>query len=142
MMPIVIHHTQRPLRQGVKIIDLKASTHTFKLVERLLYRRRTRDCFDQFVDVLSRVDVLILLDVYAAGEPAIPRADSKTLSRSIRSRGEIDPIYLTTAADLKQVLSKQLVTHDVFIMQGAGNIGAIAQGLIEEEFRFLCSEHV
>ena len=54
---------------------------------------RTRDLFEDFVEVLSEVDSLFLLDVYAAGEAAIPSADSKSLARAIRQRGQIEPVY-------------------------------------------------
>ena len=54
---------------------------------------RTRDLFDDFVQVLSQVDALIMLDVYAAGEVAIVGADSKSLCRSIRNLGKVDPIF-------------------------------------------------
>uniref|UniRef100_UPI003C726ECB glutamate ligase domain-containing protein n=2 Tax=Gammaproteobacteria TaxID=1236 RepID=UPI003C726ECB len=55
---------------------------------------RTRDCFDDFVDVLSQVDVLMLLDVYSAGEAVIEGADSRSLARTIRTRGQVEPIML------------------------------------------------
>ena len=101
---------------------------------------RTRDCFDRFIEVLSKLDVLILLDVYPAGESAIAHADSKSLCKSIRARGTIDPIYLANQSELEPMLRQQLKTDDVFLMQGAGNIGAIAQRLVQQAFDFLIGE--
>jgi len=69
---------------------------------------RTRDLYEDFVEVLSQVDVLILLDVYAAGEQPIPGADGRHLSRSIRNRGQIDPIFIE-GVDGVPALVKDLV---------------------------------
>ena len=62
---------------------------------------RTHDLYDAFVDVLSEVDLLLLLEVYAAGETPIRGADSRSLCRSIRQRGQIDPVYVKDQADIR-----------------------------------------
>jgi len=90
---------------------------------------RTRDLYEDFVEVLSQVDCLILLDVYAAGESVISAADSKSLTRSIRQRGQIEPIYVGDTAQLSEILEAQLQDGDMVLTQGAGNIGAIARQL-------------
>ncbi|NQY36944.1 MAG: UDP-N-acetylmuramate--L-alanine ligase [Alteromonadaceae bacterium] len=91
---------------------------------------RTRDLYEDFVDVLSQVDCLLLLDVYAAGEAYIPSADSKSLARSIRQRGQIEPVYVGNDTEkLALLLSAQLQDGDMVITQGAGNIGVIARQL-------------
>ncbi len=89
---------------------------------------RTRDCFDDFVEVLSQVDQLLLLDVYAAGEKPIVGADSRALARSIRLRGDVEPILLDPSVDgnLANVMQKVLQAHDLLLTQGAGNVGAIS----------------
>ena len=92
---------------------------------------RTRDCYDEFVDVLSTVDALVLLDVYAAGEEEIVGADSRALARSIRQMGFIDPVLLSDSGQLPSRLIKFLTTDDVLVMQGAGNIGRLARLLSE-----------
>lgn len=92
---------------------------------------RTRDCYDDFVDVLSTVDALVLLDVYAAGEEAIIGADSRALARSIRQIGFIDPVLLSDNGQLPSRLIKLLTDDDVLLMQGAGNIGRLARLLSE-----------
>jgi UDP-N-acetylmuramate--alanine ligase len=90
---------------------------------------RTRDLYEDFAKVLSSVDLLLLLEVYAAGEAAIPGADSRSLCRSIRARGQLDPIYVATPADLPAALADVLQDGDVLLTQGAGNIGALAKQL-------------
>lgn len=88
---------------------------------------RTRDLYEDFVEVLSEVDSLFLLDVYAAGEAPIANADSKSLARSIRQRGQVEPIYVSDSDKLAELLTAQLQDGDMVITQGAGNIGAIAR---------------
>ena len=65
---------------------------------------RTRDLYEDFVAVLSECDVLVLLDVYPAGEEPIAGADSRSLSRSIRQRGKLDPVFAETVDDVPALL--------------------------------------
>jgi UDP-N-acetylmuramate--alanine ligase len=90
---------------------------------------RTKALFEDFVSVLSSVDALLLLDVYSAGETPIPGADGRTLSGSIRNRGRIDPIFVPEKTELLETLSEVLRDNDVLLMQGAGDIGALALDL-------------
>jgi len=90
---------------------------------------RTRDLYEDFVEVLSEVDCLFLLDVYSAGEAPIVSADSKSLARSIRQRGQIEPIYVSNVDMLPALLAAQLQDNDMVITQGAGNIGLVARDL-------------
>lgn len=90
---------------------------------------RTRDLYEDFAAVLSQVDVLLLLEVYPAGEAPISGADSKALSRTIRLRGALDPVYVASPNDLSEVLADILQPGDLVLTQGAGNIGAIARQL-------------
>jgi UDP-N-acetylmuramate--alanine ligase len=94
---------------------------------------RTRDCYDDFVEVLSTVDGLILLEVYSAGEDEIPGADSRSLARSIRQAGWVDPVLLSDNGQLPARLTKFLDDGDVLIMQGAGNIGRLSKLLSDAE---------
>jgi UDP-N-acetylmuramate--alanine ligase len=96
---------------------------------------RTRDLYDDFVSVLSTVDVLLLLEVYPAGEEAIPGADGRALSRSIRQRGIIDPIFVPGTEDVPEVLAGVLRDGDVVLTQGAGNVSALAQALLLHNFQ-------
>ncbi len=91
---------------------------------------RTRDLYEDFVQVLSDVDVLLLLEVYAAGEVPVSGADSKALCRSIRQRGMVEPIYIESLDVIKEVLRNQLKTGDMLVTQGAGSVGLIADMLL------------
>ena len=95
---------------------------------------RTRDCFDDFVDVLSQVDQLLLLEVYPAGEKPIVGADSRALARSIRLRGEVEPILIDPVeGNLENVIQKVLQANDLLLTQGAGNVGAISLELAQNQ---------
>lgn len=96
---------------------------------------RTRDCYDDFVNVLAQVDVLMLLDVYSAGEAPIAGADSRSLARSIRQRGQIDPIMLdiNDMASLSTTLKQVIKGRDLLITQGAGNIGQLCLDLAKNK---------
>jgi UDP-N-acetylmuramate--alanine ligase len=90
---------------------------------------RTRDLFDDFCRVLSEVDVLVMLEIYTAGEPAIAGVDSTALCYGIRQRGQVVPILVKDNADLMQVLRDILQDKDILLTQGAGNIGLISSQL-------------
>ncbi len=87
---------------------------------------RTSDLYDDFVSVLSEVDVLLMLDVYPAGEKPIPGADSRSLCRSIRQRGRLDPVFVDDQSGIERLLGNILCEGDLLITQGAGDIGALA----------------
>jgi len=95
---------------------------------------RTRDLYEDFVRVLSSGDVLLLLDVYPAGEELIAGADSRSLSRSIRQRGAVDPIFVEDVEELPALLAGLLRPGDVLLTQGAGNVAALAQTLRDYDF--------
>ena len=90
---------------------------------------RTRDLFEDFVQVLSTIDVLILLDVYAAGETVIPGADGRALSRAIRIRGQVDPVFVENWEELPCILAAIVKAEDVVLTMGAGNVGQISAQL-------------
>jgi len=94
---------------------------------------RTRDLYEDFAAVLSKVDVLILLEVYAAGEEPIAGADGRSLARSIRSRGHVDPIFVEEPKGVAAVLKDVVRADDIIITQGAGNVGALAQELVKRK---------
>jgi len=87
---------------------------------------RTRDLYEDFVDVLSKVDVLILLDVYSAGEEPIIGADGRHLSRSIRNRGKVDPIFVEGVDGVPAIVKEVIMPNDILMTQGAGNVGGLA----------------
>ncbi|WP_053140258.1 UDP-N-acetylmuramate--L-alanine ligase [Erwinia billingiae] len=96
---------------------------------------RTRDLYDDFANVLSQVDVLLMLDVYPAGEAPIPGADSRSLCRTIRGRGKVDPILVSDHDAVLDMLAPKLSGNDLILIQGAGNVGRIARTLSEQKLQ-------
>ncbi|MFC0142284.1 UDP-N-acetylmuramate--L-alanine ligase [Erwinia mallotivora] len=96
---------------------------------------RTRDLYDDFANVLSQVDVLLLLDVYSAGETPIPGADSRSLCRTIRGRGKVDPILVSDHDAVLEMLVPKLNGNDLILIQGAGNVGRIARKLADQKLQ-------
>ncbi len=93
---------------------------------------RTRDLFEDFAKVLSNVDVLILLEVYAAGEAPIPGADGRSLARAIRTRGQVDPVFVEDISELAASVNNVVKDGDVLVTLGAGNVGLAAAKLEAE----------
>ncbi len=94
---------------------------------------RTRDLYEDFVQVLSEVDVLLLMDVYPAGEDPIPGADGRSLSGSIRLRGQVDPVFIERGGEVSKLLKNILQPGDLLITQGAGDIGGLATRLAQAQ---------
>ena len=90
---------------------------------------RTRDLFEDFCRVLSGVDALVLLEVYAAGEPPVQGADGRALCRAIRLRGQVDPVFVADPAELVGVLRGLLQDSDIMLTMGAGSVGRISRDL-------------
>jgi len=90
---------------------------------------RTHDLIDDFATVLSAADVLVLLDVYAAGEEPIAGADGRSIARAVRTRGAVEPVFVESLNDLQPVLEDLLTDGDLLLTMGAGDIGAYAAGL-------------
>jgi len=87
---------------------------------------RTRDLLDDFASVLATVDVLIVLEVYAAGEDAIAGADGRGIARAVRSRGGVEPVFVETLEELAPVVTGLVRDGDLLLTMGAGDIGAWA----------------
>jgi len=92
---------------------------------------RTRDCFEDFVQVLGTVDVLLLTEVYAAGEAPIVAADGRALTRALRVAGKVEPLFVESVHDLPAALVDTLRDGDVLLTMGAGSIGGTAAKLFE-----------
>ncbi|HEX2667978.1 MAG TPA: UDP-N-acetylmuramate--L-alanine ligase [Gammaproteobacteria bacterium] len=90
---------------------------------------RTRDLFEDFAEVLSQADVLLLTEVYAAGEAPIAGADGRALARAIRNRGRVEPVFVQKAQELPEALLDVIKDGDLVLTLGAGDIGAVAAEL-------------
>jgi len=93
---------------------------------------RTRDLYEDFVRVLADADVLLLMDVYPAGEKPIAGADGRSLCGSIRQRGPVDPIFIERDESLELPLKRVLKPGDLLLTQGAGDIGGLAITLTDQ----------
>ncbi|WP_369290951.1 UDP-N-acetylmuramate--L-alanine ligase [Burkholderia pseudomallei] len=93
---------------------------------------RTRDCFDDFVNVLSTVDALVLTEVYAAGEAPISTANGDALSRALRAAGKVEPVFVATVDEVPDALAKLARDGDVVITMGAGSIGGVPGKLAQD----------
>ncbi|MDD1788569.1 UDP-N-acetylmuramate--L-alanine ligase [Burkholderia gladioli] len=94
---------------------------------------RTRDCFEDFVNVLSTVDALVLTEVYAAGEAAIPTASGEALSRALREIGRVDPSFVVGVDEVPAALAQVVRAGDVVITMGAGSIGAVPGRIAQQQ---------
>ena len=90
---------------------------------------RTRDLIDDFGRVLSQVDALLVTEVYAAGEQPIAGADGRAICRAVRSRGQVEPVFVENLENLASSLQGVLRAGDVLVTMGAGNINAISHAL-------------
>ncbi|MEZ0231683.1 MAG: UDP-N-acetylmuramate--L-alanine ligase [Methylophilaceae bacterium] len=87
---------------------------------------RTRDCFEDFVKVLSGADIVLLTEVYSAGEQPIIAADGRALVRAVRVAGKVEPLFVETTAELPAAILDMAIAGDVVIVMGAGSIGQVA----------------
>jgi len=90
---------------------------------------RTRDCFEDFVKVLSETDVLLLTEVYPAGEAPIVAADGRALARAVRVAGKVEPVFVENVADVPAAVRDLARAGDVVLVMGAGSIGQVAPAL-------------
>ncbi|HVO89175.1 MAG TPA: UDP-N-acetylmuramate--L-alanine ligase, partial [Casimicrobiaceae bacterium] len=86
---------------------------------------RTRDLFEDFVQVLSSVDALVLCEVYPAGEPAIVAADGRALARAVRVAGKVEPVFVEHVDDMANAIRNVARDNDVVLTMGAGSIGSV-----------------
>jgi UDP-N-acetylmuramate--alanine ligase len=96
---------------------------------------RTRDLYEDFVHVLSQVDVLILLDVYSAGEDPVAGASSENLSDSIRQKSKIDPIHVKTIQEIPFIIADLVKGNDLVLTQGAGSVSKLVAMLVNSQLR-------
>jgi len=118
------HH---PVEMAATIEATRASFPGRRLVLAFQPHRytRTRDLFEDFVKVLSTVDVLVLVDVYPAGELPIVAADGRALVRAVRVAGRVEPVFVETVADVADAIRAVVRDGDVVVTMGAGSIGQV-----------------
>jgi UDP-N-acetylmuramate--alanine ligase len=123
--PTEIAATLEAVRQGYagRRVLLAFQPHRFT---------RTRDLIDDFATALSAADVLLVTEVYAAGEPPIAGADGRAICRAVRGRGQLEPVFVARVEELAQALRDVIRGDDVVVAMGAGNISAIAHQLPRE----------
>lgn len=92
---------------------------------------RTRDCFEDFVKVISTADAVLLTEVYAAGEAPVVAADGRALARALRVAGKVEPLFVEDVAALPRTIAEQARDGDVVIVMGAGSIGAVPGATVE-----------
>lgn len=86
---------------------------------------RTRDCFEDFVKVLSSVEALVLADVYPAGEAPIVGADGRSLARAIRIMGQTELVFVNSPAEMDDAIMKLARDGDIVVTMGAGSVGGV-----------------
>ncbi len=91
---------------------------------------RTRDCFEDFAQVLSTVDALVLTEVYSAGEAPIVAADGRALARAVRLQGKVEPIFVEAVAAMPEAIRNAARDGDVVLVMGAGSIGGVAGAVV------------
>jgi UDP-N-acetylmuramate--alanine ligase len=92
---------------------------------------RTRDCFEDFVKVLGQADVVLLAEVYAAGEAPIVAADGRSLARAVRVAGKVEPIFVADIGSMTEAILDIARDGDVVMCMGAGSIGGVPARLVE-----------
>ena len=92
---------------------------------------RTRDLIDDFAKALSAADLLLVTEVYAAGEPPITGADGRAICRAVRSRGQLEPLFVEKVEELAEALKDVIQDGDLILTMGAGSISAVAHTLPE-----------
>jgi UDP-N-acetylmuramate--alanine ligase len=120
------HH---PVEMQAVIVAARAAFPNRRLVMAFQPHRytRTRDCFEDFVRVLSSTDVVLLTEVYSAGEAPIVAADTRTLIRSVRVAGKVEPLFVESTDKLPEEILNVVQADDVVIVMGAGSIGQVAE---------------
>ena len=92
---------------------------------------RTRDCFDDFVQVIGSADAVLLTEVYAAGEAPLVAADGRALARGLRLAGRVEPLFVADVADLPRAIADTARAGDVVLCMGAGTIGAVPARVVD-----------
>ena len=92
---------------------------------------RTRDCFEDFVKVIGEADIVLLAEVYAAGEAPIVAADGRSLARALRVAGRVEPVFISEIEELPKTILSNARDGDVVLCMGAGSIGSVPQNVVD-----------
>lgn len=92
---------------------------------------RTRDCFEDFVQVMGQADAVLLTEVYAAGEAPLVAADGRSLARALRVAGRVEPVFVAQVSELAQAIAENARAGDLVLCMGAGSIGTVPSRLVE-----------
>jgi UDP-N-acetylmuramate--alanine ligase len=124
------HH---PVEMAVTIAAARGAFPGRRLVLAFQPHRytRTRDCFEDFVKVMGLADVVLLSEVYAAGEAPIVAADGRSLSRALRVAGKVEPVFVDAIEAMPQVIIDNAKGGDVVLCMGAGSIGSVPQKVLD-----------
>jgi UDP-N-acetylmuramate--alanine ligase len=124
------HH---PVEMAATLAAARGAFHGRRLVLAFQPHRytRTRDCFEDFVKVLSTTDALLLAEIYAAGEAPIVAADGRSLARALRVAGKVEPVFVEDIAAMPQTIMDVARDGDVVLCMGAGSIGAVPGKVVE-----------
>lgn len=118
------HH---PVEMAATLSAARGAYPTQRLVLAFQPHRytRTRDCFEDFVKVLNRADLVLVSEVYAAGEPPIVAADGRSLVRAIRVAAQVDPLFVEDIGTMASAVLEHARDGDVVICMGAGSMGSV-----------------
>jgi UDP-N-acetylmuramate--alanine ligase len=133
MVQLVDDYGHHPQEVAATIVAMRESWPERRLVLAFQPHRysRTRDLYEDFVEILSSVDLLLLLEVFPAGESHILGADGHSLIRTIRARGEVEPLFIKDPDELVNLAPTLLEGGDMLLISGAGSIGAAAAKLAD-----------
>ena len=92
---------------------------------------RTRDCFEDFIKVMGAADLVLLSEVYAAGEAPIVAADGRSLSRALRIAGKVEPVFVDAIEAMAEAIIDNTLGGDVVLCMGAGSIGNVPQKVVD-----------
>jgi UDP-N-acetylmuramate--alanine ligase len=92
---------------------------------------RTRDCFTEFVDVMGLADVVVLAEVYAAGEVQLAAADGQALVRALRAAGKVEPVFVEDISAMPHAIVNAALPGDVVLCMGAGSIGSVPARVVD-----------
>jgi len=129
---LIDDYAHHPREIAATIESVRAGWSTRRLVVAFQPHRytRTRDLLEDFVHVLSEPDVLLLLDIFAAGEPPLPGISGHALYQAVRDRGRLAPIFVENVSNLVDVLPTIVEEGDIVLILGAGDIGTVAPKLV------------